>query len=313
MPLSTRGTFSGELDLPEETPLGSYNINASIGDSSATGYFSVEEYKKPEYKVKVTTPTAFVNTGQKTKFTVTANYFFGAPVTKADVKYYVYRSRYYGWWRDGEADEDEFGADPTAEDSGGESGDSGDEMMLEGEGKLDAGGKLDIDFKVPEADAKDSWDYTYRVEAQVTDAARRTMDGGASFTGVRSNTVAYASPDRYVYYQGDAAHIGVKANDREGRPVQTRIKLTFFDRWQKVVKKSEDGYEYPDYEVKEKELASAGVDTNAQGEGALDYVVPINGSILIKTTVEENGKSVVMEGGYLWVSDRNGEWTDVSY
>ncbi|HYH86916.1 MAG TPA: alpha-2-macroglobulin family protein, partial [Pyrinomonadaceae bacterium] len=56
-----------------------------------------------------------------------------------------------------------------------------------------------------------------------------------------------------------------------------------------------------------------GVDTNAEGEGALDYVVPVNGSILIKTTIEENGKTVVMEGGYLWVSDRNGEWSDVSY
>ena len=314
LPLSTRGTFSGELNLPEETPLGSYNINASIGEQSASGYFSVEEYKKPEYKVKVTTPSAYVRAGEKTKFTVTANYFFGAPVTKADVKYYVYRSRYYGWWRDDNSGVDEFGADPTAEEGGSSYGSYGDEMMLEGDGKLNAQGRLDIDFNVPQADPKDSWDYSYRVEAQVTDAARRTMDGGASFTGVRSNTVAYALPERYVYYQGEAAHINVKANDREGSPVQTHVKLTFFEqRWQKVIKKSEDGYEYPDYEVKEKELASAGVDTNAQGEAALDYVVPINGSILIKTTIEENGKPVVMEGGYLWVADRNGEWSDVSY
>jgi uncharacterized protein YfaS (alpha-2-macroglobulin family) len=316
LPFSTRGTFSGELDLPEETPLGNYNINASIGDESATGYFEVAEYKKPEYKVKVTTPQAFVNTGQKTKFTVSANYFFGAPVTHATVKYYVYRSRYYGWWRSGddEDSENEFGEDPTAEEGDGGSGGSGDEMMLEGDGKLDAAGHLDIDFNVPQADAKDTWDYTYRLEAQVTDAARRTMDGGTTFTGVRSNVVAYASPERYVYYRGDTAKISVKANDREGRPVQTHVKLTFFERrWQKVVKKTEDGYEYPDYEVKERELSSVPVDTNQQGEAGLEYVVPINGSIQIKTTVEENGRAVVSEAGYLWVSDRNGEWSDVSY
>ena len=313
--LSTRGTFSGELDLPEETPLGSYNISASIGDSSASGYFQVEEYKKPEYKVRVTTPAPFVNTGQTTKFTVSANYYFGAPVTHASVKYYVYRSRYYGWWRDDEDAEDEFGEDPTAEEGGGSSyGGYGDELMLEGDGKLNPQGQLDIEFKVPDAGPKDTYDYSYRIEAQVTDAARRTMDGGASFTGVRSNTVAYASPERYVYYQGDAAHINVTAKDHEGRPVQTRVKLTFFERrWQKVVKKTEDDYEYPDYEIKEKELASALVDTNGQGEGAIDYVVPISGSIQIKTTIEENGKPVVMEAGYLWVSDRNGEWSDVSY
>src|SRR5256714_7037174 len=91
LPLSTRGTFSGEFDLPEESALGRYTINASVGEESATGTFDVEEYKKPEYKVKVTTPSAFVLAGQKTKFTVSANYFFGSPVTKPSVNDYVYR------------------------------------------------------------------------------------------------------------------------------------------------------------------------------------------------------------------------------
>ncbi len=317
LPLSTRGTFSGELDLPEETPLGSYNINAAVGESSATGYFTVEEYKKPEYKVRVTTPQAFARAGERTRFTVSANYFFGAPVTKASVKYYVYRSRYYGWWRDGDGDAgDEIGADPTAEEGGGgdDYGGSGDEMVLEGDGKLDAQGRLDVDFDVPQADAKDTWDYSYRLEAEVTDAARRSMSASTSFTGVRSNVVAYAYSDSYVLNQGETTRVQVRARDREGRPVQTRVKVTFFERrWQKVVKKTEDGYEYPDYETKEKELSSSTVETNAQGEGALDYAAPAPGSVLIKTTVEEAGKPVVMEAGSLWVADPTGRWDDVSY
>src|SRR5687768_16914056 len=48
LPLSTRGAFGGELDLPEETPLGYYSINASVGDSAANASFEVQEYKKPE-------------------------------------------------------------------------------------------------------------------------------------------------------------------------------------------------------------------------------------------------------------------------
>ena len=317
LPLSTRGTFAGDLDLPEETPLGSYNINAAVGDASSTGYFEVAEYKKPEYKVSVKTPQAYVMAGQKTKFTVSANYYFGAPVARAAVKYYVYRSRYYGWWQEGGGDDaDEFGADPTAEEGGGgsEYTDTGDEMVLEGDGRLDAQGRLDVDFTVPQPDAKDTWDYSYRLQAEITDASRRTLDASASFTGVRSNTVAYASPERYVYSTGETARVNVNARDREGRPVQTRVKLTFFERrWQKVVKRTEEGYEYPDYEVKEKELSSAIVDTDAQGNGATDYAPPQPGSILIKTTVEEQGKPVVMESGYLWVADSTGRWTDVSY
>ncbi|HEX8283632.1 MAG TPA: MG2 domain-containing protein [Pyrinomonadaceae bacterium] len=318
LPLSTRGTFSGELDLPEESPLGSYNITAAVGESSADGYFTVEEYKKPEYKVKVTTPQGYVRAGERARFTVSANYFFGAPVTKASVKYYVYRSRDYGWWREsGDEGDDEIGADPTAEEGGGGGEDYGgysDEMMLEGEGKLDAQGRLDVDFTVPPPDAKDRWDYSYRLEAEVTDAARRSMSASASFTGVRSNVTAYAYPDRYVYSQGDPAHVNVYASDREGRPVQTRVKLTFFERrWLKVVKKDESGYEYPEYETKEKELSSAFVETNAEGQGAMDYVAPAPGSILIRATIEEAGKPVVMEAGSMWVADREGRWEDVSY
>jgi uncharacterized protein YfaS (alpha-2-macroglobulin family) len=315
LPLSTRGTFSGDLDLPEETPLGSYNINATVGDASSTGYFQVAEYKKPEYKVSVKTQQAYVMAGQKAKFTVAANYYFGAPVARANVKYYVYRSRYYGWWQEGGDEEvDEFGADVTAEEGGDEYGGYGEEMSLEGEGKLDAQGRLDVEFTVPQADPKDTYDYRYRLQAEITDAARRTMDASASLVGVRSNVVAYASPERYVYSTGETARVNVTARDREGRPVQTRVKLTFFERrWQKVVKRTEDGYEYPDYEVKEKELSSALVDTNAEGKGATDYAPPQPGSILIKTTVEENGKPVVMEAGYLWVADNTGQWTDVSY
>lgn len=315
LPLSTRGTFSGELDLPEETPLGYYTVHASLDGSEATGSFEVQEYKKPEYKVKVTTPQGYARAGEQTRFTVSANYFFGSPVAKASVKYYVYRSRYYGWWTgSGEGEEDEFGADPTAEEGGGDGGSYGDEMVLEGEGKLDAQGQLNVDFKVPQADAKDFWDYSYRLEAEVTDAARRSMSGSTSFTGVRSNVVAYAFADRYVYNQGEPARVNVTARDREGRPVQTRVKVTFFDRrWKKVVKKDESGYEYPDYEVEEKELSSVNVDTNAEGKGATDYTAAQPGSVRIKTTVDEGGKPVVMEAGYLWVADPTGRWTDVSY
>ena len=315
LPISSRGTFSGELDLPEETPLGYYQLNASLGEFSASGSFEVQEYKKPEYKVRVTAAQGYVRAGETARFNISASYFFGAPVAKASVKYYVYRSRYYGWWRGGEGDEeDEFGADPTAEEGADYGSGYDDEMKLEGEGKLDAQGRLEVDFKVPPPDPKDQWDYSYRLEAEVTDAARRSMSGSASFTGVRSNVVAYAYADRYVYNQGEAARVNVTARDREGRPVQTRVRVTFFERrWKKVIKKTEDGYDYPDYEVDEKELSSVGVDTNAEGKGATDYTAAQPGSVRIKTTVEEAGRPVVMEAGYLWVADPTGRWTDVSY
>ncbi|MCA1592882.1 MAG: hypothetical protein LC754_09580 [Acidobacteria bacterium] len=316
VPLSTRGTFSGELDLPEEAPLGNYNINAQVGDGeSASGYFEVQEYKKPEFKVAVSAPQKYANVGEKAKFSVSARYFFGAPVTRADVKYYVYRSRYYPWWQNsGDEEADEFGADPSAENEGDSYGGYDDQMVKEGEGKLDAAGRLDVEFAVPQPGEKENWDYTYRLEAQVTDASRRTMDGSGSLVGVRGNVVANAEPERYVYYQGDTAKIVVTANDREGRPQATRVHLTFFERrWEKAIKKTEEGDEYPDYELHEKELSSADVETNGEGKAAYDYAVTTNGNIHIKTSVEESGKKIISEAGSIWVADRANQWTDLSY
>ncbi|MDX6713207.1 MAG: alpha-2-macroglobulin, partial [Blastocatellia bacterium] len=314
--LSSRGTFSGDLTLPEESPLGSYQIHVQAGDATASGSFQVEEYKKPEYKVTVSTAQKFVNAGDTAKFTVSARYFFGSPVTRGDVKYEIYRSAYHSWWRETSDDdsEDEFGTDPTADEEPADQGYSGDSMVKEGEGKLDAQGRLDVDFAVPQPSATDRWDYTYRLEAHVTDQSRRTMDGSASFIGIRGNTVAYAYTEKYVYFQGDQAKILVKATDHEGRPVQTNVKLSFVERrWEKVTKRTEDGYEYPGYDIKENELSTASVNTNAQGEGTYEYTIPVAGAVHIKTTIQENGREVASEGGSIWVADRNNAFSDYSY
>jgi len=316
LPLSSRGTFSGEVDISDEAPLGSYNITARAGSATANAYFEVQEYKKPEYKVTVATGQKFVNVGERAKFTVSARYFFGAPVTKADVKYYIYRARYFPPWRSRSDDDADFGlgdeSEEESEDYGGYYG--GDGMVQEGEGRLNADGRLDVEFAVPAPGEKDTWDYTYRLEAQVTDAARRVMEASNSFVGVRGGTVARAYPEKYVYYKGDTAKILVTTTDHEGRPKGARVKLSFAEwRWEKVTRRTESGDEYPGYESKERELSSASVETNSQGEASLDYVVPVNGSIHIKTIVEENGRQIASQGGYLWVADRDNGWSDYSY
>ncbi|MGH9768578.1 MAG: MG2 domain-containing protein, partial [Blastocatellia bacterium] len=204
LPLSSRGSFSGEVDLPANAPLGLYSVVATIGGATAHGSFEVAEYKKPEFKVKVTTPKNFVPVGEKTKFTVEAKYFFGAPVANSDVRYYVYRSRYYHWWFGDEYD-DGIGGSEDQESEGDEEGyyGYGDDMVKEGEGRLDANGRLEITFDVPPMEEKQPYDFTYRLEAKVTDSSRREMEGKASFVATRGKVVVFASPERYVYYQND--------------------------------------------------------------------------------------------------------------
>lgn len=319
LPLSTRGTFSGEVDIADEAALGSYNITAAIGEAKASGYFEVQEYKKPEFKVKVTGPKDFAAVGEKVKFTVAANYFFGAPVTNADVHYYVYRQRYYHWWW-GDDSSDEFDDAAGPDNEGGDEEDYGyygSDLVTEGDGQMNARGEMAVDFEVPKPEDKDEWDYSYRLEAQVTDASRREMQGQASFIGTRGKIVADAYPERYLYYQGDAAKIRVKTADYAGHPLAQKVTLKFIEqKYEKVEKEEEtNGYKYTttDYILHEREVGSADVSTDSQGNATYDFTVPSPGSIYVKAIVEENGKQIVNRGGSFWAPDKAGQWSDFQY
>src|SRR5262249_47516646 len=137
LPLSARGTFSGELEISAEGPLGNYSILAETEDrGSFSGSFQVAEYKKPEYKVKVSAANKFLPVGEKTSFTIDAHYFFGAPVANAEVKYYIYRSRYYVWAY-GE-DESDDSSDTSDEEESSEYYGYSNDLVKESEGKLDS-------------------------------------------------------------------------------------------------------------------------------------------------------------------------------
>lgn len=312
LPLSSRGTFSGEVDLPAGASLGYYSIVASFDESQTRGSFEVAEYKKPEFKVKVSTPKSFVPVGEKAKFAVEAKYFFGAPVASGDVKYYIYRSRYHHWWFSDEDDDGIGGSEGEESDEEGYHG-YGNDMVKEGEGRLDAQGRLEVTFDVPPLDENQPYDFTYRLEAQVTDPSRRVEEGKAGFVGTRGNVVVFARPERYVYYQNDSARIKIKSADYEGRPVSSKVGLTFVEvKYQKIEERSGDQTYYT-YKPIYRDLSSAEVTTNSQGEATYDYRIPITGSIRIKTSVEDKGKRIPSEAGYIYAADRNDQWADWAY
>jgi len=323
LPVSARGTIQGDLDIAAGAKLGNYTVSVDMpggslvpDESGVSGSFEVQEYKKPEYKVTVSTPKKFIQVGDKTSFAIEAKYFFGEPVTNAEVKYYIYRSRYYAWWWSGDDEGDDLGdTGQNADDQ--DSGDYGygNDMVKDGEGHLDSNGRMVVQFQVPEPDEKDPADYTYRLEAQVTDAARRALEGATSLIGTRGSVVADASPDRYVYYQGDNAKIRVRSSDYEGHPVSSKITLKFIHRtWEVIEKKDEESkYNHYEYKLHEKEMGSTDVTTNSQGQGEYSYQVPATGNFTIQAIVNEGARHYTSNGGWLWVADRGDRWADFSY
>ena len=303
--LSSRGTFHGDLTLGEEAPLGTYEIEAETEEGSSTGSFEVAEYKKPEYKVTVTTPQRFVPAGSQSKFEVKASYFFGAPVSKADVKYYIYRSRYYpSYWETDEPEQEEDDEVPYSE-----YGAYDNDLVSESEAKLDASGRLEIPFDIPVNNSEDVSDFQYRLEAQVTDASRRSINGSVNLVATRGSVIVRATPDRYVYTPGQTATIKVTSTDYEGRPASARITLQFLSRTHVKVEVKQNEYD-PDYEVRETELASAEVTTDREGYASYSFPVSTIGSISIKTIVHERDKQYTSVGGFIWVASDTEQWPE---
>ena len=161
-------------------------------------------------------------------------------------------------------------------------------MVRDGQEKLNANGKFEVEFEVPAAEENSANDYSYRLEAQVTDQSRRTEEGKASFVGTRGNVVAETQTDRYVYYAGDTAKIQIRTADYEGKPLSASLNPGISGRhWDKVEKQYEDGQKYFEYVSRDTTLSSADVNTDAQGQGVYEYRITKPGSIYIKTIVKE--------------------------
>ncbi len=305
--LSKRGTFNGEFTLAEEAPLGTYRIEAETDEGGSTATFDVAEYKKPEYKVSLTTPR-FAPAGSKAKFNIDARYFFGAPVSGAEVQYYVYRSRYFPYFNNSEEPAED--SDEEAEYSQYDNYYS--DLVDEGEGKLDSSGHLQVDFDVPASNENDVWDFQYRIEALVTDSSRRSINGSASLIATRGSVIARATSDRYVYSRDQTATISVSTTDYEGRPVPAKVSLEFWSRnWVKVKHKANE-YD-SDYEVREDKLSVAEVTTDLEGHAEYSFPITTSGNIAIKTVVHDAGKQLVSAGGFIWVASAGDEWASSEY
>ena len=208
LPVSGMGTLHGDFDLPASAGLGYYGIEIHAGEGNASGGFNVEEYKKPEYEVKVTPSKKRVVQGEAIQAVIEAKYYYGEPVANANVTYVVHRSRYWQPWYMDEDDEQQ------ASDQDDNSW-SQKEEQDEQKGTLDAQGKLSI--QVPTQDAK--FDLVYRIEARVTDQANREISGAGFALATVGSYYIHVEPQQYVYQPGEPAFFTVETRDYEGNPV----------------------------------------------------------------------------------------------
>jgi uncharacterized protein YfaS (alpha-2-macroglobulin family) len=248
------GAIDDVLMLGDEATLGQYSIQfvwqRTLKEDEPLGQhqFRVEEYKKPEFEVKVEAPEKPVALGDTFEVKVKADYYFGGPVKQGKVKYkvqrsahterwfpmgrwdwlfgsgYSWRASYYDWYPGARNwcfcipryPWIRWHSDPP-------------ELVAEGEAALKEDGSFSV--KIDTALAKalhGDKDHRYEIEAEVTDASRRTIFGKGSVLAARRAFEVYVSLDRGYYNAGDSGEVRINARTLDGRAVQASGELTVY-------------------------------------------------------------------------------------
>jgi len=217
------GTINDSFDLPNGAALGEYSVNAQLLPVDNSYYttggskFRVEEYKRPEYEVKVTPSTTQARFGDKVTAAVKATYYSGPPVAGAKVSYKVFRNPYYPSYRFPQPYDWYYHADDGAYTNG--NADQG-EIISQGSGVTDAHGVLSVTFTAGKGTRGYSGDYAYTVMADVVDASRRQISGEGVLHVTNQAFDAYLNVPNGFYKRGDKVQVELRTQNADEQPVE---------------------------------------------------------------------------------------------
>lgn len=293
MKTGPNGSVAGQFQLGDEPPLGHYSVTSSLG---GYGQFRVEEYRKPEYEVKVKFQGAPYVQGDDLKGEISVDYYFGSPVVEADVAWELWKAPYYPmrwycfrgeWDWDGGYDDDEDDESPRHHYGRGE-------RVAQGSGRTDKAGRLSVTAPT----AKDGKDVRYTLIAKVVDKSRREVSGEASAKVTRAQIELQASASKYVYRPGDSVVFKVRAADLDGKPVKDQeISIVASTAsWRR--RERDSGYEYG-------EFCTAKVRTDAQGVADFTFPADKEGYIRVRARTEDRRGTEVAAEHWMWISGRS--------
>ncbi|MGL5017598.1 MAG: MG2 domain-containing protein, partial [Luteolibacter sp.] len=283
------GAVEAEVVIPKDAVLGMWTADLRVDDQlSASVSLRVEEFRKPEYEVKVEAPDEPVRLGDKFTATVKANYFHGSPVRNADVEITVKRSSIserwfpgwrwdwlYGpgaWWSGSEASWHptwkNWGCIPPHPPWWQGNRWTPDELVMKRNVPIgpDGTAKIEIDT-APAKLVQGDMDARYTIEARVVDASRREERGAGSVIAARKPFEVAVWTDRGFARAGEQVEATISAATLAGKPVVgAKGKLILLK-----LTGGENG------RIEEKEILSFAVETDAQGEIKQRFAAPITG------------------------------------
>ncbi len=278
--LNRLGTFNGSFLLGNEPPTGTYKVIAEIEGKTHQAEFKIKEYKKPKFKVDVQLEGSAIN-GSKINAVVTGKYYFGPPVQNAGLKYYVYKTRFYiPWW----IDEDYKWYYSEAEYRS-----TRQELVEQGEGKLDEKGKFFFDFQTKKEDG----DFTYRVEVRVKDESNFIVVGQKAIKTSKGQFDIDIHSRKLVYSPNREVKIFFHTHNLNNHPMPAAFDFKAIQN-----------------DKKENVIFSKAVETDDSGRAVLTFKPKKNGHIKLVARGIDRFDNVIRSTSTIWVA---GKGKKVSY
>ena len=145
--LSEFGTFALDAKVPRTAPLGSYQVNVTVGTGDHThtwGSFEVAEYRASEFKVRTELDKRSYIRGDDVTCAAHGDYLFGAPMSNAGVRTTITRGP--SWFS--VPDTDDFTTADYAFERDRDEGYIDASQLQAGEGTLDGKGRHQLSTKL---------------------------------------------------------------------------------------------------------------------------------------------------------------------
>lgn len=256
LPVNEYGTVSGSFELEDDDALGTWQINFKTQGYGGYETFKVARYEKPELKVFTDFGGNQHRLGDLIKATISAKYRFGDPVKGATVNYQVYQTRLTTW----------TGSiyNHYIENPGSLNG----HLFLEGSGKLDKNGKLELDIctNLKRGDKRFKNGYEYHVVATMLDSSKTIIKGHQYTIVTPKEYETRISVNNRYFPVGGIATVNIKARKFSSEPISCEGELIL--------------YHYKD--KKTSELLRKKIKTNSNGEAIVDIKLHQEGKCFFK-------------------------------
>ncbi|MBN1681783.1 MAG: Ig-like domain-containing protein [Anaerolineae bacterium] len=294
-PVNEFGTFEGKIELPEDAEIGQGVIRVGW-DYYAEVYFTIAEFRVPEYKMEVTADYPEIVQGDPLQTVAAASYYFGGPVSNADLSWYIRgdvayfnytgpgrytfiddEQDYFGWWDI----------------------DSGFE-------KTDASGQVLI--KTENTKAPSIRPMSITVESEVVDESGQYIAGRTSVLAHPADVYVGMRTDRYFGRENVPLNVDLITVTPQSEPVaDQKIELTVVEiRWERVPLEGQFG-QY-DWQRTEVEVETADVITGADGTAQYSFTPAKAGIYRIRTLTRDLRERVNMSSLHLWVMGEASVW-----